>query len=47
MSTNKTRTDSQEMLNSLLAEIVKSKGGTINSSDKISLLQSWLTAMGG
>jgi len=47
MSTYKSQSDSQEMLNGLIAEIVKANGGTINSNDKISLLQSWLTAIGG
>lgn len=47
MSTYKSQSDSQEMLNSLIAEIVKANDGTINSNDKISLLQSWLTAIRG
>ena len=47
MSTYKSKADSEEMLNHLLAEIVIANGGSINSNDKISLLQSWLTAIGG
>ena len=47
MSTYKSQTNSEEMLNHLLVSIVEAKGGTVASNDKISLLKSWLTAIGG
>ena len=47
MSAYKSQTNPEEMLNHLLVEIVIANGGSINSNDKISLLQSWLTAIGG
>ena len=36
MSTYKSNTDSEEMLNHLLAEIVIANGGSINSNDNTS-----------
>jgi hypothetical protein len=47
MSAYKSNTDSEEILNHLLAKIVIANGGSIKSNDKVSLLQSWLTAIGG
>lgn len=47
MSTNRSQTNREELLNHLLISIVLANGGTINSNDKNSLLQSWLTAIGG
>jgi len=44
MSTNRSQTNREEILNHLLVSIVLANGGTINSNDKNSLLQSWLTA---
>jgi hypothetical protein len=47
MSTNRSRTEEEEILNHLLVSIVLANGGTIISNDRNSLLQSWLTAIGG
>jgi len=47
MPTNHSKTNREEILNHLLISIVLANGGTIGSSDKNSLLQSWLTAIGG
>ena len=47
MSTNRSRTEEEEMLNHLLVSIVIANGGVIISNDRNSLLQSWLTAIGG
>lgn len=47
MSTNRSRTEEEEMSNHLLASIVMANGGTVSSNDRNSLLQSWLTAIGG
>jgi hypothetical protein len=47
MPTNRSRTEEEEMLNHLLVSIVLANGGTIISNDRNSLLQSWLTAIGG
>jgi hypothetical protein len=47
MSTYRSKTNSEAMLNHLLASIVLANGGTILSHDRNSLLQSWLTAIGG
>ena len=47
MSTNKSKSEREQMLNHLLVSIVLKVNGTITSKDKNSLLQSWLTAVGG
>lgn len=47
MSTNRSKTNAEEMLNHLLISIVIANSGSINSNDKNSLLQSWLSAIGG
>ena len=47
MPTNRSRTEEEEILNHLLVSIVLAKGGVIISNDRNSLLQSWLTAIGG
>ena len=45
--TNRTMTEEEEILNHLLISIVIENSGTIISNDRNSLLQSWLTAIGG
>jgi hypothetical protein len=47
MSTNKSRSNREEMLNHLLKSIVLANGGTVNSEDKNALLRSWLKSIGG
>ena len=47
MPTNRSRTEEEEILNHLLISIVIANGGVIISNDINSLLQSWLTAIGG
>ena len=47
MSTNRSKTNRERILNHLLVSIVLANGGTILSNDKNSLLQSWLTAIEG
>lgn len=47
MTTNRSETESESMLNHLLIKIVISLGGTVVNSDKNSLLKSWLSAIGG
>jgi len=47
MSTNRSQTNREEILNHLLISIVLTVGGSITSNDKNSLLQSWLAAIGG
>jgi len=47
MPTNRSKTEEEEMLNHLLVSIVIASGGVIISNDRNSLLQSWLTAIGG
>ena len=47
MSTNRSRTEEEEILNHLLVSIVLANSGVIISNDRNSLLQSWLTAIGG
>jgi len=44
---NRSRTEEEEILNHLLISIVLANSGTIISNDRNSLLQSWLTAIGG
>ena len=41
MSTYRAKNDSEEILNYLVRDIVIAIGGTVNSNDLISLLQSW------
>ena len=47
MSTYRAHNDSEEILNHLLEKIVIANGGTITGSDKITLLENWLSAIGG
>jgi hypothetical protein len=47
MPTNRSRTEEEEILNHLLVSIVLAYGGTVISNNRNSLLQSWLTAIGG
>ena len=47
MSTNRSQTNKEQILNHLLISIVLANGGTVLSNDKNSLLQSWLTSVGG
>ena len=47
MSTYRAKNDSEEILNHLLEKIVVANGGVTTGSDKITLLQNWLTAIGG
>jgi hypothetical protein len=44
--TYKSRTEEEEILNHLLISIVIANSGTVTSSDKVSLLESWLAAIG-
>jgi|TARA_R110000782_G_scaffold34450_1_gene82298 hypothetical protein len=44
--TNRTKTQEEEILNHLLVSIVIANSGTVTSNDKVSLLQSWLAAIG-
>ena len=45
MPTNRSNTESEEMLNHLLEAIVLNLGGTIEGGDKLSLLDAWLKAV--
>ena len=47
MSTYKSQSNAEEILNHLLKDIVLANGGTVTGSDKITLLKNWLTAIGG
>ncbi len=47
MSTYKSQSNAEEMLNELLEDIVIESGGFITGGDKVTLLRNWLTAVGG
>jgi hypothetical protein len=47
MTTSRSRTEEEEILNHLLVSIVLARGGVIVSNDRNSLLESWLLAIGG
>jgi hypothetical protein len=47
MTTTRTKTSRERMLGHLLESIVLANGGTVQSMDTNSLLESWLTAIGG
>ena len=45
MPTNRSGTEEERILNYLLVGIVLANGGLVVGNDRISLLQSWLTAL--
>lgn len=47
MSTNRSRSNREQMLNHLLEAIVITNSGEIKSKDKNALLRSWLISLGG
>lgn len=47
MSTYRSLTPSERMLNHLIISIVVAVGGTVTGGDTNTLLQDWLTAIGG
>jgi hypothetical protein len=47
MSTYRTQTEEEEILNHLLEAIVIASGGNVTGGDKITLLKDWLEAVGG
>ncbi len=47
MSTYKSQSNAEEMLNELLKGIVIANGGVVTGNDKSTLLKNWLAAIGG
>lgn len=47
MSTYKSQSNEDEILNELLKGIVIANGGVVTGNDKSTLLKNWLTAIGG
>lgn len=47
MPTNRSKTNTEELSNELLAKIVIAVGGTIQSNSKNALVNSWRIAVGG
>lgn len=47
MSASKSKRNRRELLSSLLVKIVLANNGVVTSNDKNSLLEGWLTALGG